>query len=91
MITLRNNFSQATLIVNGKLVWLDQERVDDLFENLIGQDLSQKDFLAGRSYLCEAFSPILNNLYSHFTAGNRLSSDTTNHDLASSMYEGFAE
>jgi hypothetical protein len=61
-----NTNSLATLIVNGQLVNVPVSCLGDLFEDLIDQELSNKEFLEGRSYLCEAHSQ-LNNLYSQFS------------------------
>ena len=54
----------ATLIVDGKLICLPAARLSDLFDDLIGRELNETEFLKGRSYLFEDHSPQLNNLYS---------------------------
>ena len=55
--------SVTTLIASGKLVCVPSSSLGDLLENLIGQELSNHEFLKGRSYLCEDASSQLNNLY----------------------------
>lgn len=57
----------ATLIVDGKLICLPAARLGDLFDDLIGRELNEKEFLKGRSYLFEDLSPQFNNLYSHIS------------------------
>ena len=57
------NESLATLIVDDKLICLPSANLDELFEDLIGRELDEHEFLKGRSYLYEDLSPQLNNLY----------------------------
>ena len=54
--------SLATLVVRGKLVSLPRWRMSQLLDALIGEDLSEAEFLRGRSYLCEDSYPSLNIL-----------------------------
>ena len=56
--------SLATLIVDGKLICLPAASLDDLFDDLIGREVPETEFLKGRSYLFEDLPPQLNNLYS---------------------------
>ncbi len=60
----------ATLIVDGKLICLPAANLDDLFEDLIGRELKETEFLKGRSYLFEALPPQHNNLYSQLSASS---------------------
>ena len=62
-----SNNSFATLIVNGRIASFSHDSFEDFLEDLIGRELSDREFLQGRTYLMEAHSPQLNNLYSQHT------------------------
>ena len=63
-----NDYSLATLIVNGRLINMPLTSIDGLLDDLIAQELDQSEFLQGRTYLIEALSPQLNNLYQKDTS-----------------------
>ena len=61
-------FSTATPVASGRLPGLAPGTLGELVEILIGRELSDAEFLGGRSYLLEDVSPKINNLYFCYTS-----------------------
>ena len=54
----------TTLIVGGQLVHVSNVRLNELFDDLIGQQLTENQPWRSRSFLCEDHTSKLNNLFS---------------------------